>query len=207
MTEAPQSLQELVANPLRFIARGAVDACLDGALADAELERLLDLVRFRQRLVERLQRCHGLVSFDVAQPADPQDLQLLALDEPRLASLPVLCGALWHAVALAREIRRDAVQYLRQQLGAETFACAVSHRDQAAAVDCLLEGERLVTAIHHDGQVCLGTWLHTRPPPLRAWLKLRWPDWPVATDEPPEARLACVHTAVQWLHQSREPES
>lgn len=194
--------QALAAEPLRFVDPVAVRACLDDAVSVADTRALIDLLRFQPRLLARLHGVHGLAPLTKVLPNDSPDLDVVLLDARQLASLPLVCGALWHALALSREIRRDAVQQLRHQLGDEVFAFAISKRDKTVATDCLLEGERLRAAIEYDGQVCTKAWLHTRPEPLRRWLTLRWPAWIDSFEEDPVARLDCLYRAARWLHES-----
>lgn len=193
----------LAAAPLEFVAPAALAAALDGALAEPEVAELLALPRFRARLLALLQEFHGLAPLAEVLAEGAPELEIILLAPQDLARLPQVCGALWHALALSREIRREAVQQLRQQLGAEVFDFAVSQRERSAATDYLLEGERLRAAIEHDGQACVVAWLQTRPEPLRRWLALRWPAWTGATEGDLAARLACLERALHWLHEGR----
>ena len=198
------SWQALAAEPLRFVAPGAVGACLDAALAEVEVAELLAVPRFQSRLLARLQEIHGLAPLSEVIADDLPELDVILLAPRDLALLPQVCGALWHALALSREIRREAVQQLRQQLGDGVFTFAISQRDQTVATDCLLEGERLRLAIEHDGQACVAAWLQSRVEPLRRWLALRWPSWSGGGDPGDLAsRLDCLDRAVRWLHEGR----
>ena len=194
--------QTLAAEPLRFVAPAAVRACLDDGLSETDARALLDLPRFQPRLLARLHEVHGLAPLPEVLPDGSLDLDIVLLDARQLASLPLICGALWHALALSREIRRDAVQQLRHQLGDEVFSFAIGQRDRTVASDCLLEGERLRAAIEYDGQACTRAWLQTLPEPLRRWLALRWPAWIGSSEEQPAARLDCLYRAARWLHES-----
>jgi hypothetical protein len=88
--------------------------------------------------------------------------------------LPRLCGAIWHASTLSREIRREVVNELREGLGQEAFALALANRQLGGAADLLREPAELIDAIDRDGLTCVAAWLQAQPAELQGWLPLRF---------------------------------
>ena len=188
-TELNASLRErwqaLLEQPLHRLPVERLAECFGGVLPDEQVTALLATPRFHPRLWQLLDRHFQLAPLQSL--ADSADLPVLLLDTAAFARLPRFCGAVWHAAALAREIRGAAVQMLKAQLGSDVFEFALSRRDQAGAADFLLDGEQLIAAIDRDGRACLAAWYESRPQPLQNWLRLRF-DIPVAdVDMPPMA--------------------
>ncbi|WP_122417675.1 type III secretion protein [Pseudomonas viridiflava] len=165
--------QTLTEQPLAFVRERCVSDCLVHDLALADLASLRESPRFASRLENLLNHHFGLQPLaQLALPAE-QDLPVLLLSDNDFARLPRLCGAVWHAATLSREIRGQVVSEYRQLLGEETFAYALAHRHLAGAADLLRTPAELAQAIDRDGAFCVATWLGAQPADLRAWLQLR----------------------------------
>jgi hypothetical protein len=166
--------QTLSENPLSFVRRQALIDSLERPVDEPQLDALLNAPRFQARLEARLLAHFRLQPLSSLPAPDAADLNLLLLSDAQLARLPRLCGAVWHAATLCREIRAEVVNDYRQTLGAEAMNLALSLRHLAGAADLLRTPAGLVQAIDRDGSACVGAWLSAQPEPLRQWLGLRF---------------------------------
>jgi hypothetical protein len=171
-----QQWQELLEQPLAFVDRQRLAACFPAEVAAERIHALRKEPRFQPRLLELLQAHFQLQPLAQApMPAD-EDLPVLLMTPEAFRRLPRLCGAIWHAATLSREIRSEVVNQLRAALGNEVFALALAHRSLAGAADLLRQPDELLAAIDHDGALCVSAWLQAQPPLLRDWLRLRLSD-------------------------------
>lgn len=177
MTAAPsprqQAWQTLLEQPLSFVKTRHLRECWSQPPTDQQHAMLYSMPRFQERLLQQLMRHFHLPALALVPPPDEQDLPVLLLSPEAFQRLPRLCGAIWHAQTLSREIRSDRVNVLRDALGSEVFALALAHRSLAGAADLLREPAELLDAIDHDGARCVTAWLQRQPPGLRDWLRLR----------------------------------
>ena len=166
--------QGLVAEPLQFVRGQSLGACFADELPQALLQAMQGQPRFRQRLEQLLVSQYQLAP--MAQLTTPMaaDLAVLLLSPTQFARLPRLCGAIWHAPTLSREIRREVVNELREGLGAEVFVSALALRQLGGAADLLREPVELVDAVDRDGQGCVAAWLHAQHADWQGWLRLRF---------------------------------
>ena len=166
--------QTLSEKPLLFVRWQALIDSLERPVGEVQLAALLDAPRFHRRLEARLLAHFRLQPLSSLPVPDDADLDLLLLSDAQLARLPRLCGVVWHAATLCREIRAEVVNEYRQALGTEAMKLAVSLRHLAGAADLLRTPAGLVQAIDRDGAACLGAWLSSRPDELRHWIGLRF---------------------------------
>jgi hypothetical protein len=171
---ALKSWQTLSESPLSFVRRQALIDSLERPVDELQLAALLDAPRFQGRLEARLLAHFRLQPLSGLSAPDDADLNLLLLSEAQRARLPRLCGAVWHAATIFREIRAEVVNEYRQTLGIEVIDLARSLRRLAGAADLLRTPAGLVQAIDRDGAACVGAWLAAQPEPLRHWLELRF---------------------------------
>jgi hypothetical protein len=177
MSQLHAQWQTLIAQPLAFVAAEQVRTSLANLAPAAQFHRLLQLPRFAPRLLDLLMLRRQLSPLGSLPIPDDRDLTVLLLTTERFTQLPRLCGAVWHASNLSREIRSEAVTQLRTALGAEVYAQALAYRHLAGAINLLREPEQLVEAIDLDGAACVNDWLQSQPAALRAWLTLRLPEF------------------------------
>lgn len=192
------SWQALSAAPLAFVRPAVVERCLEGCPIPWR-DLLMTHPRFGQRVEAMLMDAHGLRPLTQLPAPDETTLKVLRLPPPRLAELGRLCGAIWHATTLAREVRGEVQRHLREHLGPGIYEQALALRDLAGAPDLLRDPDALLDAIVQDGAACLAQWLAQQPAPLRAWLALRLelPAAGEAVAAPPPALLASAANA--WL--------
>lgn len=154
--------------------------CLDGIALDTTLQRWVEQPRFCSRLIERLRRRHELIDLDQLPRRDSIDSALYALDADALALAIRTAGVIVHANAVSREIHAPRVAAIRQHLGADLYALALTHRDidrghltdtDVAIGDDL---DSFEARVEHDGRRCLLAWAGSQPAPLRTWLQLGW---------------------------------
>lgn len=163
----------LAEQPLTFVREQALAACLGHEVSAEQMVTLRDAPRFAPRMQQRLLEHFQLRDLTGLPVPDDADLQVLLLDEAQLARLPRLCGAVWHAATLSREIRGEVVNQYRQELGADTLRLALDLRQLAGAADLLRTPAALIEAIDRDGAACMGAWLAAQSESLRRWLRLR----------------------------------
>ncbi|MBC3372389.1 type III secretion protein [Pseudomonas sp. SWRI92] len=177
MTAVPsplrQAWQTLLDQPLAFVNTRHLHECWSQPLTAQQHAALYTMPRFQERLLQQLMGHFRLPALALVPPPDEQDLAVLLLSPEAFKRLPRLCGAIWHAQTLSREIRSDRVNLLRNALGSEVFALALAHRLLAGAADLLREPAELLEAIDHDGARCVTAWLQRQPAGLRDWLRLR----------------------------------
>ena len=188
MTAQP-SLQEqwraVAAQPLSSVVTASLNQWFADALNTEQLNALLSEPRYRTRL-ERLLLDHFKL-VPLTQPRVEADIRIMLLSAEHLPRLALLCGATWHANALAREIRGAAVQALKDKLGADVFEFALAHRDKAGAADLLFDVAQLQQAIERDGNACVRAWRCSLSDDLQRWLRLRLdPRWLQFSDFPPQ---------------------
>jgi len=171
----PSSWQRLIEQPLGFVSRDSLEACLGASLSSEQAQGLLDGPRFASRLSQRLMRHWHLAPLETLPAPDEADLTVLLLAPKQWARLPRLCGAVWHGATLSREIRGEVLTPLRAELGADVYAQALAHRQLAGAANLLREPAQLIEVIDRDGAACVDTWLREQPPALQGWLRLRLP--------------------------------
>ncbi|WP_415845271.1 type III secretion protein [Stutzerimonas zhaodongensis] len=177
--------QAVAAQPLNYVQPERLNECFAHSLNAEQLNALLARSRFRTR-VERLLSDHFKL-VPLSQPRVEADLRIMLLAVEQLPRLALLCGATWHANALAREIRGTAVHALKNKLGSDVFEFALAHRNQAGAVGVHFEAEQLLEAIERDGEACVRAWLCSLPDDLHRWLRLRLDSrWLQFSDFPPE---------------------
>jgi hypothetical protein len=193
----------LSAEPLAFVRPQVLTACLAAAPAQWH-SQLLALPRFRDRLIEHVHATHGLQPLASLAPPSASALAVAQLAPERFAQLSRLCGAIWHSATLAREVRAEVQQRLRQQLGDNLYALALAHRPLGGAADLLRDPDALVLSIDQDGAACLSQWAATLPQALRAWLALRITLPALQTGAPP-INPAIVAAAAQSLLTLQEP--
>ncbi|MDF0733068.1 type III secretion protein [Pseudomonas entomophila] len=171
--------QALLAQPLAFIDPRHLRTCFADDVLPARIQALATAPRFQARLLALLMREQQLQPLAQVPAPATADLPVLLLAPDAFARLPRLCGAIWHGAALGREIRREAVERLRQALGHEVFNLALAHRQWSGAMDLLRQPDDLLTAIDADGARSVHAWLQAQPDALRDWLRLRLPLPPV----------------------------
>lgn len=166
--------QGLIAAPLQFVRAPSLGACFADDLPEDVLHAMQNQPRFRQRLEQLLVSHYQLAPLEYLVTPLAADLPVLLLSPAQFARLPRLCGAIWHASTLSREIRRDVVNELREGLGAEVFSQALALRQLGGAADLLREPAELIDAIDRDGQGCVAAWLHAQQADLQGWMRLRF---------------------------------
>ncbi|UII69392.1 type III secretion protein [Pseudomonas sp. HN11] len=169
-----ERLQGLIAEPLQFVRGPSLGACFADELPDAVLQAMQGQPRFQQRLEQLLVSHYQLAPMDQLVTPLAADLSVLLLSPAQFARLPRLCGAIWHAATLSREIRREVVNELREGLGEEVFVSALSLRPLGGAADLLRDPAELIEAIDRDGQGCVAAWLHAQHADWQGWLHLRF---------------------------------
>jgi hypothetical protein len=165
----------LTAQPLRFVDHQSLRGCFAQVLSDRAIGEMTDSARFSARLLELLMAHFQLAPLASLTPVSEDDLPVLLLSPTAFSRLPRLCGAVWHAAALSREVRGAVVSEWREQLGPEVFNLALQHREWAGAANLLHSPSALLVAIDRDGQACVADWFAAQPAPLQAWLQLRLP--------------------------------
>jgi len=168
-----QAWQALLEQPLAFVEARRLRECWPQTVTNQQHAALQSASRFQSRLLQLLMGHFHLQPLAQLQSPLDQDLPVLLLSPDDFKRLPRLCGAIWHAATLSREIRSDAVNKLRSALGAEVFALALAHRSLAGAADLLRQPDDLLEAIDRDGASCVAAWLQTQPSALQHWLRLR----------------------------------
>lgn len=166
--------QGLLAEPLQFVRGASLGACFANDLPDEVLQAMQGQARFRQRLEQLLVSHYQLAPMDQLITPTVADLPVLLLSPAQFARLPRLCGAIWHAATLSREIRREVVNELRAGLGAEVFVAALALRQLGGAADLLREPGELIEAIDRDGHGCVAAWLQAQHADWQGWLRLRF---------------------------------
>jgi hypothetical protein len=166
--------QALLDQPLSFVRLHCVGECLPTPVSDRQLATLRNTPRFHDRLLRLLTTRFELTPLNQTPWPHEDDLAVLLLPASAFQGLARLCGAIWHAATLSREIRSDAVHQLRNELGNEVFTTALTLRSMAGAADLLRQPADLVQAIDRDGAGCVAAWLQAQPVELRAWLRLRY---------------------------------
>ena len=188
--------QAVAAQPLDYVQPASVGECFANALSGEQLQAMLAQPRFRPRLHTLFTEHFQLRS--LTPPRVEADMRILLLAPEQLPRLALLCGATWHANALAREIRGAAVQTLKARLGHDVFDLALANRDKAGAADLLFDVEPLLAAIERDGNACVRAWLHSLPEDLRSWLRLRLDaSWLHAADFSSQGIALIRHIAAQ----------
>jgi hypothetical protein len=168
-----QAWQDMIEQPLAFVADRCVRECLPAELDERHYRALRNAPRFNARLLQLLASRFDVPTSALQTPPHDEDLPVLLLSAAQFQRLPRLCGAIWHSATLSREIRSHAVNQLRGALGNEVFAQALAHRSLAGAADLLRQPADLVQAIDRDGAACVLAWLQQQPAELAAWLRLR----------------------------------
>lgn len=166
--------QGLIAEPLQFVRGPSLGACFADDLPDEVLHAMQAQPRFRQRLEQLLVSHYQLAPLEQLVSPLAADLPVLLLSDAQFARLPRLCGAIWHASTLSREIRREVVNELRSGLGADVFSQALALRQLGGAADLLRDPAELIEAIDRDGQGCVAAWLHAQHADFQGWLRLRF---------------------------------
>lgn len=176
LSSQQQAWQSLLDQPLSFIGAEHLTACFPANVSPQQLAALRQQERFQERLLRLLMSHFGLQALELSAQPDPLDLPVLLLPAQTFQELPRLCGAVWHASTLSREIRGDVVSELRRMLGNEVFALALAHRGAGGAADLLRQPAELLEVIDRDGAACVSAWLRAQPAELRQWLSLRFDD-------------------------------
>ncbi|MGV6397316.1 type III secretion protein [Pseudomonas caspiana] len=176
LSSQQQAWQSLLDQPLSFIGAEHLKACFPANVSPQQLAALRQQERFQERLLRLLMSHFGLQALELSAQPDPLDLPVLLLPAQTFQELPRLCGAVWHASTLSREIRGDVVSELRRLLGNEVFALALAHRGAGGAADLLRQPAELLEVIDRDGAACVSAWLRAQPAELRQWLSLRFDD-------------------------------
>lgn len=189
--------QTLREQPLDFVRPEALAACL-GEGPEQWREQVLGHPRFRERLTHLMLAFHELQPLEQVPPPDAATLAVLQLPALRFARLARQCGAIWHAATLAKEVRGEVLQQLRERLGQGVYEQALAHRELAGAADLLREPNALLAAIDQDGAACLSQWLQAQPEALRAWLQLRF-ELPSTKPVGPAVNPAIVGVAARAL--------
>jgi len=186
-----QAWQALLEQPLAFVEARRLRECWPQTLTDQQHAALHGTSRFQHRLLQLLMGHFHLQPLAQIPSPTEQDLPVLLLSPGDFKRLPRVCGAIWHAATLSREIRSDVVNQLRGLLGADVFALALAHRSLAGAADLLRQPADLVEAIDRDGASCVAAWLQAQPAALRDWLRLRLP-----MPQPNNAQASVPQTAM-----------
>lgn len=176
LSSQQQAWQSLLDQPLSFVGAEHVKACFPDSVSPQQLAALRQQERFQERLLQLLMSHFGLQALELSAQPNPLDLPVLLLPAQTFQELPRLCGAVWHASTLSREIRGDVVSELRRLLGNEVFALALAHRGAGGAADLLRQPAELLEVIDRDGAACVSAWLRAQPAELRQWLSLRFDD-------------------------------
>lgn len=194
--------EHFVGAPLSFVAPRHLAACLGDAPAQLR-EQVLAQPRFHARLLALLLARHQLQPLSEITAPDATAMNVLALSPLAFNRLPRLCGAIWHAATLAREVRAPVQHALRQALGSELYSQALAHRELAGAADLLREPAALLQAIDQDGAACVAAWAQAQPAPLQRWLALRL-NLPAVQPMRPPVNLAIIAAAATALHRLEE---
>lgn len=165
--------RDLIDQPLTFVRAQAVVECFERPVSPEQLAALRGSRRFDERIERRLAEHFRLQPLNRLPVPDAADLTVLLLPDVDLSRLPKLCGAVWHAATLSREIRSEVVNEYREALGMDTLNLALRVRHLAGAADLLRTPAALLQAIDRDGIACMGAWFAAQPEALRDWLKLR----------------------------------
>lgn len=168
-----QAWQTLLEQPLAFVEGRHLRECWPHVVTDQQHAAICSTPRFQDRLLQLLMSHFRLQPLANLPLPDDLDLAVLLLSSAGFKRLPRLCGAIWHAATLSREIRSDVVGQLRSGLGNEVFALALANRSLAGAADLLRQPAELIEAIDRDGASCVAAWLQHQSPGLRDWLRLR----------------------------------
>lgn len=172
--------QALTAQPLRFVDRQSLCDCFDQVLSERAIGEMIESARFSERLLELLMAHFQLMPLASLAPASDDDLPVMLLPPATFDRLSRLCGAVWHAQALSREVRGAVVSEWRERLSPEVFNLALQHRDWGGAANLLRSPAELLTAVERDGQSCVADWIAAQPTPLQKWLRLRLAARPAA---------------------------
>jgi hypothetical protein len=176
LSSQQQGWQALLEQPLSFIGAQHFKACFPESVSPEQLAALRKQERFQGRLLQLLMSHFGLQALELSAQPDPLDLPVMLLPVHTFKELPRLCGAVWHASTLSREIRGDVVSELRRLLGNEVFNLALAQRGMGGAADLLRQPAELLEVIDRDGAACVSAWLRAQSPDLRQWLSLRFDD-------------------------------
>ena len=181
---AGSSWRALAESPLAFVRESALQESFGRPVSAEQLAVLRQAPRFAPRLERRLIEHYRLRPLNQVPEPDEADFGVLSLPDEQFARLAILCGAVWHAATLSREIRGEVVSQYREMLGAQAMQLALRLRHLAGAADLLRTPAALLEAIERDGAACLRAWLATQPEPLRDWLELRlhFPSAPATVD-------------------------
>lgn len=163
----------LTDQPLSFVREQAVNECFDRPVSAEQMAALRGSRRFDERIERRLAEHFQLQPLNRVAAPETADLAVILLTEADLLRLPKLCGAVWHAATLSREIRSEVVNQYREALGVDTLNLALRMRQLAGAADLLRTPAALLEAIERDGVACMSAWLAAQPQMLRDWLQLR----------------------------------
>ncbi|EPM77985.1 type III secretion component, partial [Pseudomonas syringae pv. actinidiae ICMP 18886] len=109
--------QTLTERPLSFVAEHSLAECLTRDVDALQLAALRDTPRFNERFEQLLIGHFKLRPLAQLEPPAQQDLTVLLLADNDFSRLPRLCGAVWHAATLSREIRGEVVSEYRRLLG------------------------------------------------------------------------------------------
>lgn len=203
MTHEQRAWRNLIEDPLGFVSPEHVHAALGDWISASDMVKLRKHPRFDGRLLQQLISHFRLQPLALIEQPDALDLPVLVLSPEAFSGLPRLCGALWHAPTLSREIRGDVVSELRRLLGNDAFALALANREVGGAANLLRQPAELLEVIDRDGAACVSAWLRAQPSPLRDWLRLRFAD-PQVDDLQVPGDLNIVRIAAGHLVQPAE---
>lgn len=198
--------QALAGCPLTFVRERWLAECLQRDVSASALAKLRDSPRFGERFEHLLSAHFKLQPLARMAPPAQQDLAVILLADHHFARLPRLCGAVWHAATLSREIRGDVVSEYRELLGDDAFSLALAQRHLAGAANLLRTPTELLQAIDRDGAACVAAWFQALPVALQAWLRLRFDvsEGPQQPDD--ERQVSVVRTVARLLTESDDHE-
>ena len=179
---AGKSLSAIDERPSQYGAPGAIASLLGAGIQAPLVDRMLAKPSTRKRLDVELNARLGTL------PSDRTALQdhILLLDPPKLVTLALQAGAVWHASFIARVYDGASVRALAERIGPEFREAAIADLASNPALATLphpdLDLEKLPAAIARDGAACLVAWCECQPRPIgwRILLKLRISSKPTA---------------------------
>jgi hypothetical protein len=161
--------------PASFAHPRRIVHAFDGGIGDDVALALADDERFRNRLSALLTERYGLTE-DVGEFPSAALERLVLASSSELTKLVRQCGAVYWARAIVGTIDSKAVVALKQRLGDDTYAAALTHRDLAAVDQAHPTNDELDDAITAAGLRCLGAWCARAPAGIAQRIRLKLAD-------------------------------
>lgn len=163
--------------PLSCVAWEYVAEAFGVVGESAELVDLLSQARFQDRAAEVVRQHFNLSPPSSIDLADARDLVVLSTHPERFQALVHHAGAIVQAPNIAGFIDSASVRSICEVIGHNAWRTALAYpmrqsESQAPKSQLRSDLSERLDAIVRDGYRAAGTWFHTQPPALRAWLLL-----------------------------------